>query len=280
MSVTTYTHDAKGHRTDVHRPSVINPGDYEYIGVSEARKLSAEGVKLAGPGGVCHHCGKAIVWSCHYRYLPTGDRVTFGFICAGILDLTDNRIDHEMALLKRRAENERRAQAWSDQVQQRNDEWWANYPTEAAFVQNFADDDNGFINFLRSGIERFGSPLPSHIASLQRFIAGRERMIQNKLAEAKALENAPAITEGRYQIEGTILSTKWKESDYGDTLKMVVQSDSGNKVWGTVPNNLINEVGEENLRGTRISFKATIKPSEGDDHFGYVSRPTNAKVVS
>lgn len=273
-----YMHDEKGHRVDVHRPSAINPGDYEYIKVGEKRAALKVGQKLAGPGGVCHHCGKAIVWEVYYRHTPTGNVVTFGYICAGILDMTDNRIDHEMNLLKRAAANERRQEEWNKTVEDRREAFEMNHPDEAAFVRDYKGEfGQDFINRLRWGIDKYGSPLEGQIESLKKFIAGRQAFEDRKLEEAKLLEDAPLLGNGRQTLVGVILSTKMSYSQYGDTLKMLVQLDDGNKVYGTVPNDLCLAVGSENLKDTRVQFDAKVEVKE--DHFGYYSRPTKAKVI-
>lgn len=271
MSVTEYTHDEQGHRVDVHRPSAINPGDYEYVRVDLCRKARVEGqTKLAGPAGTCHHCGKAIAWRVWFKHVPTGNLVTFGHQCAVILKMTDNRIDHEMNLLKRRAANEREQERRGMEKQEREDKFKAEHPDLYEFVMEF-DEDNGFINRIKWGIDTFGSPLDHQIDSLKRFIAGREKLLVLKMEQAAKLENAPALEEGRQVIEGTVVGTKFSHNDYtgGMTKKMTVALDNGNRVFGTVPESIY-----EVEKGDRVQFTATVKPQE--DHFGFYSRPTKA----
>ena len=274
--VIEYAHDEKGHRIDVHRPSAINPGDYHYMGVSERRAALKAGQKIAGPGGICHHCGKAIVWEVNYRHIPTGNLVTFGYICAGILDMTDSRIDHEMTLLRRAAENEAKKSKFERTRADRFANFLAEYADEWRFIQDHADE-NGWLASIRRGVETYGSPFEDQIVKVQRYIVGYEKLIVAKLAEAKLLENAPELVEGRQHIVGTIVSTKVVNSDYGDTRKMLVRFDDGNKVFGTVPNDLFLAVDVDKMPGTRIEFDAKVEPKE--DHFGFFSRPTKTQVV-
>jgi hypothetical protein len=278
MSITEYTHDEKGTRVDVHRPSAINPGDYEYIKVFQHRKAVIKpGQKLAGPGGTCHHCGKAIVWEVLFRYLPTGDVVTFGYICAGILEMTDNRIDHEMNLLKRQAANERRQEQWNQQKLDRHAEFVTNHPDLANFVDEWDLDDepNGYIARIKWGIETYGSPAEWQMDGLRRFKDGREKFIARRIEEAKLLENAPLLQDGRQVIEGYVLNTKLQSSDYGDTLKMTVRTLDGNRVYGTVPSNIEFAV----LEGKDVKVRFTAKVEAKEDHFGFFSRPTKAEVL-
>ena len=82
---------------------------------------------------------------------------------------------------------------------------------------------------------------------------------------------------GEVVITGTIISTKWQESYYygsSGTLKMLVQDDRGFKVYGTVPRSL-----EGDLQGERVTFIATVTPSENDPNFGFYSRPKKASFI-
>ena len=75
---------------------------------------------------------------------------------------------------------------------------------------------------------------------------------------------------GRVAVSGTVLSTKWQESDYGSTLKMLV--DVGTyRLWGSVPGALsVN-------KGDTVSFMAQVEAKEVG--FGFFRRPTQAKVL-
>lgn len=275
---TVYAHDERGTRTDVHRPSAINPGDYRYLKVSEARAELKQGQKRGGPGGICHHCGKGIVWEVHFQHLPSGNVVTFGYICAGMLEMTDNRIDHEMNLLKRAAANEVKKTRFEKTRQDRFDNFTAVYHDEWQFIQDHADE-NSWLARIKWGVETYGSPFDDQIAAVQRYIAGYYKMIDAKLAEAKLLENAPNLVEGRQQIEGTIVGTKLVPGYTGGwDKKMTVKLDDGNKVYGTMPRSIEDAINDEAAeKGTRVRFIANVQPKE--DHFGYFSRPTKGEVV-
>jgi hypothetical protein len=280
VSVTEYTHDEKGKRVDVHRPSAINPGDYEYTGVSEARKALKEGQKIAGPGGTCHHCGKAIVWRVHFKHLPTSNIVTFGHICAGILEMTDNRIDHEMNLLKRQAENERREEQWAQQKIDRFEAFRRDHADLANFLDEWDTDDepNGYIARIKWGVEKYGSPLDTMIPGLRRFKEGRERFVAQRLEEAKTLENAPKLESGRQVIEGHILKAEYKDSGYGVQWKGTICMLDGNRVYGTIPAAIEREIeGTPDMKDRKIRFSANVDAKE--DHFGFFSRPTKPEVL-
>lgn len=103
----------------------------------------------------------------------------------------------------------------------------------------------------------------SAVAKLRENLAKRE-------AEAAA---TPGWTEGRHEVTGTIISTKWVDSNYGTTLKGLVKLEDGRKCWGTVGNGFPD-------KGAVVSFTATFKPSPDDATFAFYSRPSKAKEVA
>ena len=94
-------------------------------------------------------------------------------------------------------------------------------------------------------------------------------------AEAAALAAAGVkVPTGRVLVEGTVLSTKWVDNQYGGSLKMLVQNSAGWKVWGTVPSAI------EVDKGDVVRFTATVEASNDDALFGFYKRPTKAEVVT
>lgn len=100
-----------------------------------------------------------------------------------------------------------------------------------------------------------------------------------KDAAEKAL--AQEVPEGRVVITGQILSTKWYESDYGSQLKCVIKDDRGFKVYGSVPNAIVDYAYSEeiDLKGKQITLTATVSPSDDDPKFGFFKRPAKAQLV-
>ncbi len=125
------------------------------------------------------------------------------------------------------------------------------------------------------GRKEFGlaaSAIAAHARHLEREVKKAQR--------AAADEAAADIPEfsGRARITGTIVSTKWRETDFGPTLKMLVRHADGWKVWGSVPSSLGTV--ESNLIGKTVEFHARVERSNDDPKFGFFSRPTKAKVTS
>lgn len=98
---------------------------------------------------------------------------------------------------------------------------------------------------------------------------------QKAAAELDAKAPPVPITDERLQITGTVLTTKWIEGPYHDTLKMLIRTDVGYKLWGSVPSNLDNKV----ERGNNITFMAKIVRSDDDEKFGFFKRPTKAQLI-
>lgn len=103
------------------------------------------------------------------------------------------------------------------------------------------------VNFLRKLLQK---------------IADRPALQAKREAEKLSAADCPT---GRLEITGTVLSRKEKESEFGWAWKMLVQHDSGYKVYGTCPAGV--------SVGDRITFKGTVKVADNDPKFGFFSRP-------
>lgn len=145
-----------------------------------------------------------------------------------------------------------------------------------------SDDRNPFIEDVARKAERYDLS-DKQIEAVRKSAVRDAEFAARKAAEAARLAAAPALPEGRYEVEGKVLSHKQVESDYGTSTKMLVQMDDGNKVWGTVPqaiwDGLDNGEGYDDLDGSRIRFTAQVERSNDDEHFGFYKRPTKAEVV-
>jgi hypothetical protein len=112
--------------------------------------------------------------------------------------------------------------------------------------------------------------------------AGRAERQAQWEEEAKDAEDAPA---GKVTVTGEILSVKSQETMYGSSLKMVVKTEDGWKLWVTVPTSILSYRlssvgGGDNLPGKTVTLTATVTPSDRDSKFAFGKRPSNAKLVS
>ena len=102
-----------------------------------------------------------------------------------------------------------------------------------------------------------------------------ERQAQWEAEKAAKHAAAAAIEPGKQEIIGTVVGTKEVEGfGYGEWVtKMIVESEMGWKVYGTMPASLH---GEEPIKGCKVSFNATVEVSKDDEKFGFFKRPTKA----
>lgn len=86
----------------------------------------------------------------------------------------------------------------------------------------------------------------------------------------------PDLEEGTYDIVAVIRSVKYYENQWGGQVKMVVETDTGHRLFGTVPAKL-HDI--DVTSGDRVAFTATVSRSEDDRLFGYFSRPRSAALL-
>jgi hypothetical protein len=127
---------------------------------------------------------------------------------------------------------------------------------------------DNFYSSLAASFERYGSLTERQEAALRRSLT----QYAERQAERAAVVVTSPMPQGRVEVTGTVLSTKYQESNFGGCHKMLVQSDAGWKVWGTIPSSL-----GYNCKGLRVSFTATVEPKEAA--FGFFSRPSKANVI-
>ena len=92
--------------------------------------------------------------------------------------------------------------------------------------------------------------------------------------EQRAAEDADAddAPSGRVEVQGVVLNTKYQESDYGSTLKMLVKDERGFRVWTTVPSSMMGID-----TGSPVHVKVTLTPSDDDAKFAFGKRPSEVK---
>jgi hypothetical protein len=235
-------------RTDIHRPSVINPDDYQFVSfhshhddyvvnLIEQERFRAHMSKTGGKfsdhnhGGSCHVCGAHAMTVAQFHHVPSNTYVQTGEDCAEKLhawDIYNGGIDF--------------------------DPKW---------------EENTICDIVGK-LVRYGSisvKQKSFLSNLLDRIADRPRIAEQRAAEEAAASPIPVT--GRVAISGTVLSLKGQETMYGYVTKMLVQHDDGWKVWGTVPLALA-----EVEKGYHVNFTATITVDSNDPKFGFFKRPS------
>jgi hypothetical protein len=154
----------------------------------------------------------------------------------------------------------------------------------ANFVAN-GGDGSDFSLDMRDALDQWGSLTASQEAAMRKVMARFEQREAERTAEWEAAADCPA---GRVEVSGVIISTDLRDNAFGSQWKMLVRDDSGFKVWGSIPNKLMEQTEtfinhqffsvEKDLKGKRVSFTAAVEPSKDDQKFGFFKRPTKAKL--
>lgn len=168
----------------------------------------------------------------------------------------------DLRVAKRERDDAEREAAFVAQRERDQADVQARYPQAYEILMSY-DGDNTFLKAMRTQLRVNGFLSP--------------RMAETAV-EAYERDNAPSAPapSGRVVITGEVVSVKWRDSDWGATLKMVVKSDDGYKVWGSVPRDLDIDEGD---RDVRVEFTATVEPSVDDRAFGFFKRPTKARTL-
>jgi hypothetical protein len=265
-------------RTDIHRPVEMDPTNYVFVTAFDAMDEYAFAGDPEGRaelqkaydnpqvrGSRCTHCGAHLRYQAIMRYIPTGENILVGETCL------DNRFSLESKAefdrLRKAAELDRQAQ----RIVAAATECIATLDTTPE-AKSFLADKKGTI----------GHPIARDIRRklwLYGSISQKQADLVAKLTTPKPATEAPAevlvdVPEGRLTIEGEVLTTKWQDSDFGGSLKMLVKVTTPQgvyKVWGSVPSAISPE------RGDFVKFMAQVTAKETG--FGFFKRPTQAQVV-
>lgn len=286
-------------RTDVHRPSFADPADYTEVGSMDLHPedggcwLDAEAsTKSEFVGnfvdrGRCDHCGAGpLRYVVVFLHGPSDRLVFVGERCATLLSLSS------------KTERERKREREHNLRVAKRDAWLESDPRHKRvydFLFAALEDGNygygGFYHSLMHKLNRYGELTDNQVAAALKAADRDEHRAAERAAEPQP---TTALVTGRREVVGVVLGTKNQDGYFRgeDTVKMLVQQDDLNKVWGTVPQALFDAVYElhkddENfdgtqklLRGKRVRFTATVDRSSDDEHFGFFKRPTKAEVVT
>ena len=281
-------------RSDIHRPSVIQPQDYDFVGVwydpneefeigsaymlrFERENIMAHMEKTQGRwarhqhGGTCHVCGAHAVYLAVFYHGATNEYIKVGEDCTEKMDMGE---PERFATIRRAAKNARDAVAGKKKARLILQDLgleaaWQYYET-TQYLSEYeeAKCQDLVANLVRHG--NFSDKQAEFLKSLLYRIENREALKAERAAEKERAQDCPT---GRVSVKGTVLSLKAVEGQYGITLKMFVKTTEGYTLWGSVPKGL-----QDVKKGEEVAFTATISPSESDRKHGYFSRPARAKA--
>lgn len=294
-------------RIDIHRPSVIEPADYEYVAqeytrvedLGSAEFLRAERETIHAHmnqtggtysqhehGGNCHVCGSVnAVYTVLFYHKLTNTYIRTGQDCADKLYR-----DYDGTAFRRNCQNALAAKAGKAKA--------LAYLTEAGIEaawdvylipgEDLPLEKNGYeiafeertIRDIIGRLIRYGAISEKQEAFVQTLlerIGNRAKVEAERAAVAEAAAPIPAEYDGeRVEVEGTVLGLRHNEH-WGNT-QMLIAHDDGWKLWGTVADALYD--GDVELKGQLVAFTAKIKVSDDDPKFGFFSRPTKAARVA
>lgn len=130
---------------------------------------------------------------------------------------------------------------------------------------------SSMVTRVRAGKQLSDKQVTAGAEALHHQLTRSQRQAEAEAAKAEL----PALEEGRRVLTGAVASTKLHESQYGNSFKMVLQLDGGHRVWGTIPNSLMEEHRVPPV-GTRVQLTATVTRSDDDHTFGFFKRPAKA----
>lgn len=293
-------------RSDAHKPSTAEPADYRQLGVfyqgssedtwdcyaADHRDLEEQVQEHFGQryefwydpairsthapdflfdgwflgSRQCDCCGARFAHGAAYLHVPTNKVIHVGHDCASNLFSFEDR----------NAAVRSRAIAVAKERKKLTD-------TKAKFLADSPENSEA-IDYLTERVESgpFSSFYSDVLAKFHKWGSLSEKQVaavlKGKVRDAEKAAEPPEITapviEGRITVTGTVLTTKWQASDFGEQLKQLVRDDRGFKVWGTVPSVLYGV-----KRGDRVQFAAAVEKSKDDETFGYYKRPTKAIIL-
>ena len=302
-------------RTDIHRPSAENfdPQAYELFGVFQLSKLVKiiDSVEFVPPSiwiehshmepspfaietealeshgwstdiitnangnerdsvhaHQCAHCGQRL----KYGALMTNDSEK-SLIVIGE-DCLDNRFDNVTAFDFKQLREEAKAKAAATRSMERKNTALKENPGLAAGY----DSTNSFVQDVMRRFDRKGEITERQLAAVLKTIERDAERAEREAVWATEAETAADAPMGKVTVTGEILSVKSQETMYGSTLKMVVKTEAGWKLWVTVPNSIMGT--NQMLTGKTVTLTATVTPSDDDPKFAFGKRPTKAKLVT
>lgn len=243
----------------------------------------------------CVHCGRisGFRFLCFVRHIPSGELVMFGSGCVAEA-FALNRDELKMAELGKAAALRQKRAAWEE----------ANPEAAAALDEYEARDDleDSFLDDLSRARRLYGALTAKQTEwctkALAKAIEWKARREQIEAERAAEIADAEPLAEGRYEVEGEIVGARDEENDFGTTTKILVKLADGNKVWGSAPKAIFDQlqaayrernggsefygyliIDAKDLKGLKVKFTATIERSQDDEHFGFYKRPSKAEVT-
>lgn len=303
-------------RTDTHRPSVVNPEEYEFVAVcynssgleavlhdAVQRKIIREHMaRTSGAysthehGGTCHVCGAHANYLATFYHAKSNRYIEVGETCCWNLEGGHTRAFREMRKAVTDWNNLKAGKTKAKKILQEEDleAAWdvyeeieikrAEFQASTGSADFFIGEEQTIINDIVGKLVKYGSLSEKQLNYVRKLAdditTGNTREKRKKEREARwEAERASAqpCPSGRAQIEGVVIKLR-EPDEYAafPAWKMLLKDNRGFRVWGSVPRALNNL---EVDRGDKVRFTAILTPSNDDPKFGFYKRPSNAELV-
>ena len=215
----------------------------------------------------CAHCGQRL----KYGALLTNDSEK-SLIVIGE-DCLDNRFDNVTAFEFKQLREDAKAKAAATRSMERKNTALKENPGLA----DGYDSTNSFVQDVMRRFDRKGEITERQLAAVLKVIERDAERAERQAQWATEAELAADAPTGKVTVTGEILSLKSQETMYGSTLKMIVKTEDGWKLWVTVPTSIMGT--DEGLLNKTVTLTATVTPSDRDPKFAFGKRPTKARLV-
>lgn len=224
--------------------------------------------------GTCDHCGARFDWGSVYRH-ASGGHIIVGNVCANKTMDVPSRLALDEKRMKARIAAAREAARMAAKA--RSEAVTGGYEWLYAAKQ----DHKILADIAHKGLA-WGGLTIGQIALVNKIRAdepARKEREASRAAEEATAQPVP-VTEARVEIVGVIVSQKTVDTDFGRVTKILVKTEAGYKLWGSLPSSLLDSSkGEYDSRGKQVKFCARLQRSKDDPKFGFFSRPTKAQVI-
>ena len=280
-------------RTDIHRPGMIQPHLYTFVGwyylgamgvrsrsvmalsaTLEKFRVSEEcwdfGALTYGEFGKCGVCGARFAMGEVWQHVDTMDFVHIGHDCAEKYNLVSGT---NWTALQDMRDRSLKAKATAERNAAKRAEIFASSP----LLEEALKTDHYIVRDINDRFRRYGSLSEKQIALVLK-IAG-DQIKQVEVRAQRAQEAHVEAPEGRTTVRGTVVSTKMHDGQYGSVLKMTVKvttPEGSWLAWGTVPSDIHADV----KVGRTVEFDGTFTRSNDKKYFAFFKRPSKASLLS
>ena len=265
---------SKQYRQAILDRDTMDPADWDLLGeyyVGESEEIAdaygetpSELIENECELGKCEHCS---TWHNHgagFKNRLTGQVLAVGRNCAeeffNFKSTSARKVAQAAKAKERKAQREEAAEARQAALD-------ANPGLATAL-----ECDHYIVNDIAARFAKWGNISEKQVKLVFKIAADVAARAAEKANEPEPVAIPAECLEGRQRFTGVVLGTKWVESDWGGSVKLLIAEDRGFKLWGSAPDSA------DQFKGATIAFDARVKASDKDACFGFYSRPTKWSI--